>query len=142
MRMQDKVAVITGGASGIGKRTVERFLEEGGRAVVADIQDAAGMRLVEELGPAARYIHCDVTHEADIAAAVALADASWGRLDLMFNNAGRPGDPNPIETMPAEAWDATFAILVLIVCANAVVVVAKATNAKTTAAKVMASAIR
>src|SRR5437899_1217265 len=67
MRMKDKVAVITGGASGIGKRTVERFLEEGGRAVVADIQDAAGMRLWEALGPAARFIHCDVTREEDIA---------------------------------------------------------------------------
>lgn len=112
MRMQDKVAVITGGASGIGKRTAERFVEEGGRVVLADIQDAAGLRLAEELGAAARYIHCDVTQEADIAAAVALADSAWGRLDLMFNNAGRPGDPNPVETMPAEAWDATFAILV------------------------------
>jgi NAD(P)-dependent dehydrogenase (short-subunit alcohol dehydrogenase family) len=112
MRMQDKVAVITGGASGLGKRTVERFLEEGGRAVIADIQDAAGMRLAETLGPAARYIRCDVTQEADIAAAVALADSSWGRLDLMFNNAGRPGDPNPVETMPVEGWDATFAVLV------------------------------
>jgi NAD(P)-dependent dehydrogenase (short-subunit alcohol dehydrogenase family) len=112
MRMQDKVAVITGGASGIGRRTVERVLEEGGRAVIADIQDAAGMRLAEELGPAARYIRCDVTQEADIAAAIALADSTWGRLDLMFNNAGRPGDPNPVETMPVEGWDATFAVLV------------------------------
>ncbi|MFZ4411261.1 MAG: SDR family NAD(P)-dependent oxidoreductase, partial [Paracraurococcus sp.] len=110
--MQDKVAVITGGSSGLGKRTVERFLEEGGRAIIADIQDAAGMRLAETLGAAARYIHCDVTQEADIAAAVALADASWGRLDVMFNNAGRPGDPNPVETMPAERWDADFAVLV------------------------------
>ncbi|WP_431270307.1 SDR family NAD(P)-dependent oxidoreductase [Dankookia sp. P2] len=110
--MQDKVAVITGGASGLGKRTAERVLEEGGRVVLADIQDAAGLRLAEQLGQAARYIHCDVTQEADIAAAVALADSTWGRLDLMFNNAGRPGDPNPVETMPAEAWDATFAILV------------------------------
>ena len=112
MRMTDKVAVITGGASGIGKRTVERFLEEGGRAVIADIQDAAGMRLAETLGPAARFVHCDVRQEADIAAAVALADTTWGRLDLMFNNAGLPGDPNPVETMPADAWDATMAVLV------------------------------
>lgn len=112
MRMRDKVAVITGGASGIGKRTVERFLEEGGRAVIADTQDAAGTRLCEALGPAARFIRCDVTREEDIAAAVALADSAWGRLDLMFNNAGRPGVPDPIETMPAEGWDATMAVLV------------------------------
>ncbi|MDO9709405.1 SDR family NAD(P)-dependent oxidoreductase [Paracraurococcus lichenis] len=110
--MQGKVAVITGGASGIGKRTVERFLEEGGRAVVADIQDAAGERLCETLGPAARFVHCDVTREEEVAAAVALAESSWGRLDLMFNNAGRPGVPDPIETMPTEGWDATMAVLV------------------------------
>ena len=70
------------------------------------------MRLAEELGEAGRYLDCDVTREADIAAAVALADTTWGRLDLMFNNAGRPGDPNPVETMPVEDGDATFAILV------------------------------
>jgi NAD(P)-dependent dehydrogenase (short-subunit alcohol dehydrogenase family) len=112
MRMRDKVAVITGGASGIGRRTVERLVEEGGRAVVADVQDAAGLRLCEDLGEGARFAHCDVTREADIAAAVELARATWGRLDLMFNNAGRPGDPNPIETMPVEGWDATMALLV------------------------------
>ena len=100
MRMKDKVAVITGAASGIGRRTVERFVEEGGRAVVADIQDAAGIRMCEDLGASVRFVHCDVTSESDIAAAVALARSTWGRLDLMFNNAGRGGDPNPIETMP------------------------------------------
>ena len=112
MRMNGKVAVITGGASGIGRRTVECFVEEGGRAVIADIQDAAGSRLCEDLGASARFAHCDVTHEADIAAAVELARTAWGRLDLMFNNAGRPGDPNPIETMPVEGWDATMGLLV------------------------------
>lgn len=112
MRMKDKVAMITGGASGIGRRTVERFVEEGGRVVVADIQDTAGLRLCEDLGEATRFVHCDVTREADIAAAVALAADSWGRLDLMFNNAGRGGDPNPIAAMPMEGWDATMALLV------------------------------
>jgi NAD(P)-dependent dehydrogenase (short-subunit alcohol dehydrogenase family) len=115
MRMQDKIAVITGGASGIGRRTAERFLEEGGRGVVlADLQEAVGLRLAEALGGAsrARFLRCDVTAEADVAAAVALAVETWGRLDLMFNNAGRPGDPNPIETLPVERWDADMAVLV------------------------------
>ncbi|RAI58231.1 SDR family NAD(P)-dependent oxidoreductase [Roseicella frigidaeris] len=111
MRMQGKVAVVTGGASGIGKRTAERFVEEGGRVVIADIQEAAAGRLCETLGAAAAAIRCDVTEEADIAAAIALAGQRWGRLDLMFNNAGRPGDPNPIETMPAAGWDDTMAVL-------------------------------
>ncbi|NOG69761.1 glucose 1-dehydrogenase [Roseicella sp. DB1501] len=111
MRMRDKVAVVTGGASGIGRRTAERFVEEGGRLVIADIQEAAAEHLCHALGAAACAIRCDVTQEADIAAAIALAVRRWGRLDLMFNNAGRPGDPSPIEAMPAEGWDATMAVL-------------------------------
>jgi len=109
--MQDKVAVITGGGSGIGKRTVERFVEEGGRAVIAEIRDASGKTLAARLGEAARFIHCDVTVEADVEAAVALAVSTWGRLDLMFNNAGGPGAPDPIESMPVNSWDATMNLL-------------------------------
>ena len=114
MRMQDKVAVITGGASGIGRRTAERYVEEGGRVIIADIQDAAGEQACAALGgpDRARFIRCDVLREADIAAAVALAGSAWGRLDLMFNNAGRGGVPDPIETMPAEGWDWTMDLLV------------------------------
>ncbi|WP_439815632.1 SDR family NAD(P)-dependent oxidoreductase [Zavarzinia sp. CC-PAN008] len=112
MRFKDKVAVITGGASGIGKRTVERWVAEGGRAVIADIQDDRGARLVEDLGTAVRYIRCDVTVEADIAAAVALAKDTWGRLDLMFNNAGIGGDPAPVLDISVEGWDFAQAVLV------------------------------
>ncbi len=111
MRMTDKVAVVTGGASGIGKRTAERFVEEGGRVVIADVQDDVGARVADRLGDLARFVHCDVTREADIEAAVVLADTTWGRLDLMFNNAGRGGDQNPIATMPVEGWDATMNLL-------------------------------
>jgi NAD(P)-dependent dehydrogenase (short-subunit alcohol dehydrogenase family) len=114
MRMQDKVAVITGGASGIGRRTAERFVEEGGRVIIADIRDAQGEQVCAALGgdAKARFIRCDVLEEADIAAAVALAGSVWGRLDLMFNNAGRGGVPDPLETMPIEGWDWTMDLLV------------------------------
>lgn len=112
MRMQGKVAVVTGGASGIGKRTIERFVAEGGRAVIADIDVARGMRLSEDLGEAARYVRCDVTQEADLAAAIDQAVSAWGRLDLMFNNAGTGGDPSPIATLSVEGWDATMNLLV------------------------------
>ncbi len=112
MRMKDKVAVITGGASGIGKRTAERFVEEGGLVVIADLDEATGARVAEQIGRAARFVRCDVTVEADIAAAVALAGSVWGRLDLMFNNAGAGGDPSPIETMSVEGWDRTMHLLV------------------------------
>jgi NAD(P)-dependent dehydrogenase (short-subunit alcohol dehydrogenase family) len=114
MRFQDRVAVITGGASGIGRRTAERFVAEGGRVVIADIQDAAGAQAAEALGgpDQARFIRCDVLVEADIAAAIALAGSAWGRIDLMFNNAGRGGVPDPIAAMPAEGWDWTMDLLV------------------------------
>jgi NAD(P)-dependent dehydrogenase (short-subunit alcohol dehydrogenase family) len=111
MRMKGKVAVVTGGASGIGKRTIERFVAEGGRAVIADIQDDRGLRLREDLGDAVRYVRCDVTVEGDIESAIATAVEAWGRLDLMFNNAGAGGDPSPIETMSVEGWDTTMNLL-------------------------------
>ena len=114
MRMQDRVAVITGAASGIGRRTAERWVEEGGRVVVADIMEAQGLRAAEELGgpDRARFLRCDVLVEADIARAVAFARESWGRIDFMYNNAGRGGVPDPIETMPVEGWDWTMDLLV------------------------------
>ncbi|KAL6841212.1 hypothetical protein ACP4OV_028985 [Aristida adscensionis] len=89
-----KVAVITGGASGIGERTARLFVRHGARVVVADIQDELGSRLCAELGAdAASYVHCDVTVEADVAAAVDHAVARFGSLDIMFNNAGIGGAP-------------------------------------------------
>ena len=111
MRMQGKVAVVTGGASGIGKRTIERFVAEGGKAVIADIDEARGLRLKDDLGEAARYVRCDVTVEADIEAAVAAAVGAWGRLDLMYNNAGTGGDGSPIVSLTPEGWDATMNLL-------------------------------
>jgi NAD(P)-dependent dehydrogenase (short-subunit alcohol dehydrogenase family) len=90
--LEGKVAVITGGASGIGERTARLFVEHGARVVVADIQDKAGARVCADLGAgAASYVHCDVTSEEDVAAAVDHAVATFGALDVMFNNAGVSG---------------------------------------------------
>jgi NAD(P)-dependent dehydrogenase (short-subunit alcohol dehydrogenase family) len=111
-RLESKVALVTGGASGIGEGTVRRFVEEGARVVIADLQAEPGERLQAELGDAARFIRTDVTAEADVAAAVDLAVSSFGRLDVMFNNAGIVGVIGPIATTDAAAWDATMAILV------------------------------
>ena len=69
-RLHGKVAVVTGGASGIGAGTVRRFVDEGARVVIADLQDDAGQALAAELGDGTRFIHTDVTREADVAAAV------------------------------------------------------------------------
>ena len=89
-RLEGKVAVITGGASGIGEATVRLFSAHGARVVIADVQDERGRRLAEELGPAVAYVRTDVREERAIEGAIALAVTRWGRLDCLFNNAGGP----------------------------------------------------
>ncbi|CAL9085835.1 unnamed protein product [Musa textilis] len=88
-RLEGKVALITGGASGIGECTAKLFVRHGARVVVADIQDEKGHSLCATLGPdVASYVHCDVTNEADVKCAVDTAVSLHGKLDIMFNNAG------------------------------------------------------
>lgn len=110
-RLEGKVAVVTGGCSGIGLATVERFIAEGAQVLVADIQDAAGEAITRRFGGTVRYHHCDVTRESDIADAMDTAAAPFGGLDIVFNNAGAAGARLPIEEMTGEAWDATQALL-------------------------------
>jgi len=110
-RLKDKVAVITGGASGIGEGTVLRFVEEGARVVIADVQDEPGRALAARLGDAVRYVHTDVTVESDVAGAVDAAVAAFGRLDVMFNNAGIVGAVGRIAETSADQWDRTVSIL-------------------------------
>ncbi|HEY2178950.1 MAG TPA: SDR family oxidoreductase [Caulobacteraceae bacterium] len=111
-RLEGKVALITGGCSGIGLGTVELFLAEGARVVAADIQDAKGGVLEQRFPGTLRYAHCDVTAESEIAGACALAGEAFGGLDILFNNAGHAGMPGGVETLTAEGWDAIFAVLV------------------------------
>jgi NAD(P)-dependent dehydrogenase (short-subunit alcohol dehydrogenase family) len=93
-RLADKSVVITGAGSGVGRASSLRFAAEGARIVCADVQDEWAKetaRLVEEAGGTAVAQHCDVTVEDDVAAAVAAAVDQFGRLDVMFNNAGVTG---------------------------------------------------
>lgn len=110
-RLEGKVAVITGGASGIGEGTVRLFAEEGARVLIADIQDARGEKLAEELGPATSYCHTDVAREEDVRGAIAQAVAKWRQLDVMFNNAGIGGVSGPIESTDMEEYDRTMGVL-------------------------------
>jgi NAD(P)-dependent dehydrogenase (short-subunit alcohol dehydrogenase family) len=110
-RMQGKVAVITGAASGLGEASARRFVEEGCRVVVADIQDAAGQAVADSLGAAGLFVHCDVTVEADVASAIDLAVSQWGQLDVMFCNAGIVGSVGPIADTPTDAWLRTIDVL-------------------------------
>jgi NAD(P)-dependent dehydrogenase (short-subunit alcohol dehydrogenase family) len=110
--LEGKVAIVTGGASGIGRSTARLFVGEGARVVIADILDDKGWQLAEELGPNACYQHTDVTQEADVRAAVERAVATFGgRLDCMFNNAGAGGAMGRLEEITVEGFDATVAVL-------------------------------
>jgi NAD(P)-dependent dehydrogenase (short-subunit alcohol dehydrogenase family) len=111
-RLEGKVAVITGGVSGIGLGTVELFIAEGARVVAADIQDEKGRMLAQRFGDKLRYARCDVTVEADIAAAVGLAASEFGGLDILFNNAGISDGMRSIADIEAETWSWIFDVLV------------------------------
>jgi 3alpha(or 20beta)-hydroxysteroid dehydrogenase len=100
-RLDGKVALITGGARGMGKSHVRHFVAEGARVVFGDLLDDRGQHVAEGLGDKARYIHQDVTCEADWAAAVSCALDTFGKLDILVNNAGILKFAT-IEDMPVE----------------------------------------
>ena len=102
MRFETKVAVITGGASGIGAATARLMAREGARVVIGDLADASGEALVRELGPdRAAYMNCDVAQELDVNALIAEAMRRFGRIDVLFNNAGVTGMGSTTDTDPA-----------------------------------------
>ena len=109
-RLDGKVAVVTGGASGIGAATCRRFVAEGARVVVADLNDDQGESFVHELGSAAAFKHTDVGSLADVEAAVALAVERFGGLDVMHNNAAWSGGGYTHEIEPA-IWDRSIQIM-------------------------------
>ena len=113
-RMEGRVAVVTGGASGMGLATVRRFLGEGARVVVADLNEAVGSTAIGALGAGerVRFVRCDVAEEADVAAAMATAVDAFGQLDVVFNNAGVGGAFGAVTDLEVEDWDYTFAVLV------------------------------
>lgn len=110
-RLAGKVAVITGGANGIGRATAEAFVAEGAKVVVGDLADEQGRELESKYDRELTYQHADVTVESDIEALVATAVAKYGRLDIMFNNAGTGGDPAPIQEITADGFNSTMNLL-------------------------------
>ncbi len=115
-RLAGKTAVITGGASGMGRSTALRFLAEGANVVVADFNQATGATLMEEaegLGFIERliFIATDVAREQDVEAALVLASDTFGQLDIVFNNAGVGGAIGPLVETTTESWDYTMDVL-------------------------------
>ncbi len=113
-RLDGKVALITGGASGMGLATVRRFLAEGARVLVADLNEASGAAAIAELdaGDRVAFERVDVSAEADVERAVGAAVSSFGQLDIVFNNAGVGGAFGAVTDLHVEDWDYTFAVLV------------------------------
>jgi len=110
-RLNGKVAIVTGGTSGIGKRTVERFVEEGARVVIAARRETEGEALAGALGGNVRFIRTDVSKEADVEAMIGFAVETFGRLDVLFNNAGGPAPTGGIESIPYEGYEKALGVL-------------------------------
>lgn len=114
MRLTDKVALITGAGSGIGRETATLFAAEGAAVVVADVNDDAGkqtVELVKKQGGKAAFVHANVAKADECEAMIAFAEEEFGRLDVLFNNAGisHAEDSGATDTSE-DVWDATFAI--------------------------------
>jgi NAD(P)-dependent dehydrogenase (short-subunit alcohol dehydrogenase family) len=108
MRLAAKVALITGGASGMGQSEAMIFAREGARVVIGDLLDVEGRQVADKIaggGGQARFVKLDVTNEADWQKAVETAVAAFGKLDILVNNAGISGTFDP-DTMSTTAWDA------------------------------------
>lgn len=117
MRLADKVAVVTGGASGMGRSTVLRYLAEGAKVVIADFNVDHGQDTLDAISDAgfsdaAKFIKTDVAKEKDVLAALECATESFNKLDVVFNNAGVGGAIGPVWDIDEAEWDYTFDVLV------------------------------
>lgn len=111
-RLRDKVCVVTGATSGIGKRTAEIFAAQGAKLVLAGRREPEGRAVARSIGPGCDFVKTDVTVEAEVRALVEFAVRKHGRIDCLFNNAGGPAPAGGIEDVTVEGFDAAMATLV------------------------------
>ncbi|MFV2177597.1 glucose 1-dehydrogenase [Actinomadura sp. LOL_016] len=109
--LEGKTALVTGGASGIGAGICRRFVNEGARVVIGDVDEPRGRSLAEELGERAEFRRLNVMNEDDVRNAVAETVSRTGRLDCMVNNAGRMGKWRFVQDITADEWDDAFRLL-------------------------------
>jgi NAD(P)-dependent dehydrogenase (short-subunit alcohol dehydrogenase family) len=111
MRLDGKVALITGGGSGMGKVAAELFAGEGAKVVLTDVNDEAGRATAAAIGDDAHYVHADVSKDADAKAMVDATVERFGRLDVPYNNAGiMPLDDGSITDADGSIWDAVLGV--------------------------------
>ncbi len=117
-QLDGKIAIITGGTSGIGRRSVERFVEEGATVVFAGRRAELGAEIEGRLGANAVFHRTDVSVEAEVKALVAFTVARFGRIDCLFNNAGGPAPTGGIEGIPIDAAESAMRTLFMSVVAG------------------------
>ncbi|PIN19708.1 Reductase [Handroanthus impetiginosus] len=112
-RLEGKIAIITGGARGIGEATVKLFAVHGAKVIIADVEDSLGNSLANSLSPQVSYVHCDVTSEEQVEAIINSTVSKYGKLDILFNNAGILGNQSKhksILNFDAEEFDSIMRV--------------------------------
>jgi 3-oxoacyl-[acyl-carrier protein] reductase len=110
MRLEGKIAIVTGGGSGFGEGIARKFVAEGARVLIADRDPAGGERVADALGANARSLKVDVSNAADVKAMVDAAQDLFGGLDILVNNAGMGHLPQPLEGLGEDEFDRIFAV--------------------------------
>jgi len=123
MKLKNKVAIVTGGTSGIGKATALLFAKEGAKVVIAGIDETKGKEAVKEIGDNAIFVKCDVTSSNDVKKMIGIAVETFGKIDILFNNAGIYQEDRHVHELPEDLWDKTIDTnlkSVFLCCKNAV----------------------